>query len=300
MWVVTLVTAITSQYPGNGRPSLMENTLTKIFKWHTWSQTICQAVFVIQSRGPAAAPRAGEAPCVTTPAPQVSRAQPSVQWPHDVSRNPRGKLHQLVSVSEPGKLPPSDGDLPLPHGLDGELCLVPLVTWLTWEHLVWPGRGLRQPLPHRHLPRGLQAPVRLLQRRGVWPRDGEVPLSPGLQGGQGRVSVWPLHRVLCDPLSVKSDDVLCPVPGAVSIREIRPGLSAALPLWERGELWPRGWQVSSLVTTWCWSGDQVLLSSGLARSPVWPTRLLQARALRPGLRPHLPVSPQQHGDVSTV
>ena len=43
------------------------------------------------------------------------------QWSHDVSRNPWSKLHQLVSVSEPGKLPPSDGDLPLPHGLDGKM-----------------------------------------------------------------------------------------------------------------------------------------------------------------------------------
>ena len=33
--------------------------------------------------------------------------------------------------------------------------------------LCCPGRGVRQPLPHRHLPRGLQAAVRLLQRRGV-------------------------------------------------------------------------------------------------------------------------------------
>ena len=40
------------------------------------------------------------------------------------------------------------------------------------------------------------------------------------------------------------------------------------------------------------------MSGRVARSPVRPARVREARAVWAGLRAHLPVSPQQHGDVS--
>ena len=59
---------------------------------------------------------------------------------------------------------------------------------------------------------------------------GKCHCLPGFKGAKVG-SVCDHCTGCCDPsLSIKSDDVLCPVPGAVSIREIRPGLSAALPL----------------------------------------------------------------------
>ena len=57
-----------------------------------------------------------------TPVPQVRSSEVKSSLYKNIFRNPRSKLHELVSVSEPGKLSPSDGYLPLPHGLDGELC----------------------------------------------------------------------------------------------------------------------------------------------------------------------------------
>ena len=40
------------------------------------------------------------------------------------------------------------------------------------------------------------------------------------------------------------------------------------------------------------------MSGRVARSPVRPARVREARAVWAGLRAHLPVSPEQHGDVS--
>ena len=42
----------------------------------------------------------------------------------------------------------------------------------------------------------------------------------------------------------------------------------------------------------------MLVSGRVARSPVRPARVREARAVWAGLRAHLPVSPQQLGDVS--
>ena len=42
----------------------------------------------------------------------------------------------------------------------------------------------------------------------------------------------------------------------------------------------------------------MLVSGRVARSPVRPARVREARAIWAGLRAHLPVSPEQHGDVS--
>ena len=83
----------------------------------------------------------------------------------------------MVAVPEPGQLPPSHRELPLPDGVDGELLILKsnhysftsaepcgLAYFCTNAHVsvsfvhVCPfaGRGVCKPLPFRHLPPRLQ------------------------------------------------------------------------------------------------------------------------------------------------
>ena len=79
----------------------------------------------------------------------------------------------MVAVPEPGQLPPSHWELPLPDGVDGELLYIEIkplaepcrLTYLctnahvsvSFVHVCpFAGRGVCKPLPFRHLPPRLQ------------------------------------------------------------------------------------------------------------------------------------------------
>ena len=123
-----------------------------------------------------------------------------------------------------------------------------------------PGPSLRQPVPTGHLRRGLQATVRLLQRRPVRPRERGVPLPARVPGGQ--------------------------VPGAVSLRALGRRVRKAVRLSQRGHLRP--------------DGRVVRLPGRVGRRPVSAPGVRRRRAIRTGVPARLLLSPEQHRAVSFV
>ena len=191
MWVVTLVTAITSQYPGNGRPSLMENILTKIFKWHTWSQTISQEVSVIPSRVRVAALLAGEGPCVMTPALQEHTELTAPA--HVCVRTRETVIRWLGSATAPWA-----GRWVVSSDLS--------VTWLTWEHLCDQGEVCANPCPTGTYHVDCKRRCDCYNGAVCDHVTGKCHCLPGFKGakvGCAHCTGW------CDPpLSIKSDNVL--------------------------------------------------------------------------------------------
>ena len=52
-----------------------------------------------------------------------------------------------------------------------------------------PGSSVRQPVSQRNVWARVRAEMRVLQRRGLWPRVGHVPLSTWLHGRQGEYCI---------------------------------------------------------------------------------------------------------------